>query len=118
MGKIDPETRADWDDARRRMEAIVERGERLREEARQRAERRRLELQRLSFGLLGRQAPADPESGADSDDPRHRLQAIVDRLEREQEEARRRAERRRQRIQRLSVGLLGRQAQTENGQIA
>ena len=54
MGKVDPETRAQWAEARRRLEARLERHDRARDEARQRAEKRRQRLQRLSFGLLGR----------------------------------------------------------------
>ena len=89
-----------------------------RREARQRTEKRRLRLQRLSFGRLGRQARADPEEWADSDDPRRALQAMLDRHDRELEEWRQRVESRRQRLQRLSFGLLGRRAQAENGQAA
>jgi len=54
MGKIDPETKARWVEARRRVEAIVARIEREQEESRRHAEDRRRRLQRLSFGLLGR----------------------------------------------------------------
>ena len=118
MGKIDPETKARWAEARRRLEEMLERHDREREEARQRTEKRRLRLQRLSFGRLGRQARADPEEWADSDDPRRALQAMLDRHDRELEEWRQRVESRRQHLQRLSFGLLGRRAQAENGQAA
>jgi hypothetical protein len=51
---IDPETRARWQQARRDMEALLQRRlERDRERA-EIEERRRARLRRLTFGLLGR----------------------------------------------------------------
>jgi hypothetical protein len=115
MGKIDPETKAEWAEARRRLEEMLERNERARRAAWERAEKRRLRLQRLSFGLLGRNAQPYPELDPD---PKRALQATLDRHDRAREEWRQRIERRRQRLNRLSFGLLGRHAEAENSQAA
>ena len=51
---ISPEQRAEWDAARRQLEARLEVHEVLRREEQAREERRRRRWHRLSFGLLGR----------------------------------------------------------------
>jgi hypothetical protein len=55
---IDPETRAEWADARRQLELALERSQER--TARYRAEeaRRRARLRRWTFGLLGRETHA------------------------------------------------------------
>ena len=50
----DPEQEARWAEERKRMQALIERRERLIREERERNERRRRRLQRLTFGLLPR----------------------------------------------------------------
>jgi len=54
VAKIDPEKRARWREARRQLEAILERHDAQREESIVRQELRRQRLRRLTFGLLGR----------------------------------------------------------------
>ncbi|HEY7381698.1 MAG TPA: hypothetical protein VH572_10830 [Gaiella sp.] len=56
MGKkrIDPEVRAEWADARRRLGESLARSERLVEEWTSERARRRARLRRWSFGMLGR----------------------------------------------------------------
>lgn len=57
MGKkkrIDPEERARWAEARRRMEQMLERRERESERLLLLAQRRRARIRRLTFGLLPR----------------------------------------------------------------
>ena len=51
---ISPEERADWDAARRQLEARLEAHEEFERVEQERLERRQRRLQRLSFGLLGR----------------------------------------------------------------
>ena len=51
---ITPEERADWDEARRRLQARIDAYEQWKQERHEREERRRRRMQRLSFGLLGR----------------------------------------------------------------
>jgi hypothetical protein len=50
----DPEKEARWAELRRRMQERIEHNERLIHEAREREERRRQRLRRLSFGLFPR----------------------------------------------------------------
>lgn len=52
--KIDPETRAEWAEGRRRMAEMLERRERIVDELVARRSRRRARLHRLTFGLFGR----------------------------------------------------------------
>jgi hypothetical protein len=54
--RIDPEERARWIDARRRLEQSIERSERRLAERRAAGALRRARLRRLTFGLLGRRA--------------------------------------------------------------
>ena len=54
MAKIDPEERERRREARRQLEAILERHDAQRKESIQRQELRRQRLRRLTFGLLGR----------------------------------------------------------------
>lgn len=49
-----PEERARWAEARRRLEERLERSEALAQAEKEREERRRARLRRLTFGLLGR----------------------------------------------------------------
>jgi hypothetical protein len=49
-----PEQRAEWAEARRRMEDAIQRLEVKINQEKEREERRRRRLQRVSFGLLGR----------------------------------------------------------------
>jgi hypothetical protein len=51
---ISPEERADWDAARRQLEARLEAHEEFERLLQAREDRRRRRLRRLSFGLLGR----------------------------------------------------------------
>lgn len=50
----DPAEEARWEELRRRGEELIARSERLLQEAREREERRRARLRRLTFGLLPR----------------------------------------------------------------
>ncbi len=52
--KIDPEERAKWVEARKRLEEWLARSERILEERRAAEARRKARLRRLTFGLLGR----------------------------------------------------------------
>ena len=52
--KIDPETRARWQQARRDMEVLLQRRTERDRELAELEERRRARLRRLTFGLLGR----------------------------------------------------------------
>lgn len=52
--KRDPEREARWAEARRRMEERIEHNERLIRAQRERQERRRQRVQRLTFGLFPR----------------------------------------------------------------
>ena len=54
LAKIDPEERERRREARRQLEAILERHDAQRKESIQRQELRRQRLRRLTFGLLGR----------------------------------------------------------------
>ena len=57
MGKRirrDPEQEARWAEQSRRMQELIDRKERLIQETREREERRRQRLRRLTFGLLPR----------------------------------------------------------------
>jgi hypothetical protein len=55
MGKrIDPELKAQWLEARRRLAESIERGDRRHAEWVAAEERRKARLRRLTFGLLGR----------------------------------------------------------------
>ena len=49
-----PEQRADWAEARRRMEEVLRKYEARTEELRELEQQRRRRLRRLSLGLLGR----------------------------------------------------------------
>jgi len=51
---ISPEERADWDAARRQLEARLEAHEAFERKLREREERHRSRARRFSFGLLGR----------------------------------------------------------------
>jgi hypothetical protein len=51
---ISPEQRAEWDEARRQLQARLDGLDARIRERERRNERRRRRLQRLSFGLLGR----------------------------------------------------------------
>ncbi len=51
---ISPEERAEWDEARRQLQARIDLHEQIKREEQEREERRRRRLQSLSFGLLGR----------------------------------------------------------------
>ena len=53
MKPIDPETRAQWAEARREMERAIERLDAKLQARREYEERRRRRLRRLTFGLLG-----------------------------------------------------------------
>lgn len=53
---IDPELRAEWREARRRLAESIERGDRRHAERIAADERRRARLHRLTFGLLERRA--------------------------------------------------------------
>jgi hypothetical protein len=53
MKPIDPETRAQWEEARREMEQAIERLDAKLQARREHEERRRRRLRRLTFGLLG-----------------------------------------------------------------